>query len=206
MSKNADIIFEELLGNTQSNRVKNNLEILKRVCDSQLEIKSNDFSVATIGRISGSLGGVKTQSIRNETGKVYRELIAAYSSENPVKKINKKYTEPMSWVGKIEDPELRYKILDLVSNEKKLRNELNQLKAVTEVHVDMRSKQDTSYMRIENKLSDLELKALSDFISDSRLTDNGWAIGSNGRLVDSNGKPVTKPGFVDAIQKLLTIE
>ncbi|WP_377111938.1 gamma-mobile-trio protein GmtX [Pseudoalteromonas sp. M58] len=206
MSKNVEVIFNELLNRAKSKRVKNNLEILKLACDSQIKNKSNDFSIATIGRISDSLGGIKAQSIRNKTGRLYQQLIIAYNAENPTDVIDKKLTEPMSWVGRIEDPELRYKILDLIASEKKLKNELNQLKAITEIEVDLRSERGKSPMRIENSLSDVELKALSDFISDNKLADNGFKIGSNGRLVNSMGKPITKPGFIDAIQKLLTID
>jgi hypothetical protein len=206
MSKNIDIIFDELCEQAKSNRVKNNLKLLKQACDIQLKNKSSDFSIATIGRISGGLGGVKTQSIRNNTGEAYRYLIAAYSAANPIKNIDKKHLDPMSWVGRIESPELRYKVFDLVANEKKLRNELNQLKAVTEIQIDLRKDQQKTDMRLENKLSNIELKALSNFISDSKLAENGFKIGSNGRLVNTSGKPITKPGFVDAIQKLLTIE
>tara|TARA_R110000850_G_scaffold219067_1_gene344685 strand:+ start:427 stop:1056 length:630 start_codon:yes stop_codon:yes gene_type:complete len=205
VSRIVDKIYEQLLEKSPSNRVKNNLSVVKKACDFQLDRKSKDFSIATIGRLSESFGGVKTQSIRNATGQVYRDLINAYKSENPVKAINTTPAEPISWAGRIEDPEIRYRLLDLVASERKLRNELNQLKAVKEVEVDLRLESKTVECRLYDSLTDIEIKALSDFISSSRLSNFGWSIGTNGRLLDSNGKPVTKPGFVDGIQKVLTI-
>lgn len=193
-----------------SDTVKSNLSIIKKACDNQKLAKSSDFSIATIGKLSANMGGVKTQSIRNKNknADLYKKLISAYQDycgSNVVKKAKEQSGDYR--VESIEDAETRIFVRDLLIANRKLQSELNILKNTNLIELDMRKsshKSDAS-PALENVLSTHEIKALTHFMSENHLKDLGWKIGEMGRLLDSNGKPVTKPFFAEAIEKLTSL-
>lgn len=197
----------ESLSEQASSRTKRSLEIIKAACESQVRRKASDFSIAIIGRISEEMGGVKAQAIRNKTGEHFRLLISAYESTYTRDTPKQTKADTSNWYNQIEDASIRYQVLDLIAENRKLKNELNILKSVTTIEIDMRNqpREDQASYYLENELTDIELLALTDFISEQRLRDFGWSIGKNGRLLDSEGRPTTKVAFVDAIEKLTTI-
>jgi hypothetical protein len=199
-------IYNELYKKATT-RTKSSLKLLKSACDSQVSRKAKDFTYATIGLITSELGGIKTQAIRNKTGKHFRNLIDAYSAVYSREKPKNLSDDPLSWLNQIEDAAIRYQVLDLFAENKRLRNELNLLKANTVIDIDMRvsSSPNPDSIMLENKLDDIELKALTHFISETNLKNFGWKLGTNGRLIDARGKSLTKVGFIDAIEKLATI-
>jgi hypothetical protein len=201
-----DTIYNDLYEQATT-RTKKSLETLKEACDSQVSRKATDFTVATIGRISEEMGGVKEQAIRNKTGEHFRTLIEAYSTVHSVKMPKALSKDPLTWVNTIEDPRQRYEVLNMYAENKRLQNELNLLKASTVIDVDMRvsSAPQSDGIRLENKLNDVELRALTHFISESNLKHFDMKLGTNGRLLNSGGKAITKVGFIDAIEKLAII-
>lgn len=193
-----------------SDTVKNNLSIIKKACDNQKLAKSSDFSIATIGKLSANMGGVKTQSIRNKNknADLYKKLISAYQDycgSNVVKKAKEQSGDYR--VESIEDAETRIFVRDLLIANRKLQSELNILKNTNLIELDMRksSQKSDTPPALESVLSTHEIKALTHFMSENHLRDLGWKIGEMGRLLDSNGKPVTKPFFVEAIEKLTSL-
>ena len=208
MNNSIEVIYQDLIEGA-SNSVKAKLTILRDACESQVRGKSTDFSIATIGLISQDLGGIKTQTIRNKSrnSQKYQNLIAAYKARysKPVPR-QVKNDEPINLANCIEDTRTRLMVLDLIATNKKLQNELNLLKNVQVIELDHRKNVNLDdFLAIEDKLSREERKALISFTSDSKLKDIGWSVGKNGRLIDINGKPVTKPFFVDAINKLSVV-
>lgn len=207
MSNDTIQTIYECLFEQAGSRTKRSLEIIKEACESQVRRKVSDFSIATIGRISDEMGGVKAQAIRNKTGKHFRQLISAYETAYTQDIPKQTKADTSTWYNQIEDAPVRYQVLDLLAENKKLKNELNILKSVTTIEVDMRNqpREEQASHYLENKLTEVELRALTDFISEKRLADFGWSIGKNGRLLDAKGRPTTKVAFVDAIEKLATI-
>ncbi len=55
-------------------------------------------------------------------------------------------------------------------------------------------------------LNDAELAALKAAIDPASLGLVGLSIGSRGELVDMKGKTIHKPGFRDAIEKVLAVQ
>ena len=205
-NENIESLYQELIQDV-SETIQKKLKILRDACDSQVIGKSNDYTIATIGRISQSKSGVSAQTIRNKSkhGKRYRALIDAYSTyySKPVpKKIDS--NNPQYLASCIEDTQTRIMVYELLSKNKKLQNELNMLKSVTEIEIDFR-KNTTKIekpLKLKNQLTEQERAALLNFVSETKLKDLGWQTSTNGRLLEENGKPVTKPFFVDAINKL----
>jgi hypothetical protein len=202
-----ETIYNELYEQATT-RTKQSLEILKAACESQVNIKATDFTVATIGLLSDELGGIKAKAMRNKEGKHFKQLVEAYSAIYSPKVTKPTKKDPLDWISDIEDAGTRIKVYDLYAENKQLRNERNLLSAVKVVEVDMRlsSGSQSDQVRLENKLDHDELQALSHFISDRNLKSWAWTKGPNGELVDQTGRNATQKGFVDAIEKLLLIE
>ena len=209
-SETIEITYNELL-ETASEKVKRQLAILKDACESQVTGKSSDFSIATIGKISEGKGGVKTQTIRNSTknAKAYRSLIEVYSAyySAPIGKQLSVKNDLMQMVkNTVEDPQARILIMEALAQNKKLKRELNIFKSGTTLELDFRENAQRDapepLQLTHERLTDGERKALVHFLSDTHLKDLGWSRGASGRLVDANGKPTTKPFFVEAIEKL----
>lgn len=209
MNNAIEVIYQDLIEGA-SDSIKSKLAILKEACESQVRGNSTDFSIATIGLISKEMGGISIQTIRNKSSndKKYKGLIGAYKARysKPVPK-QIKNSEPIHLANCIEDTRTRLMVLELIATNKKLQNELNLQKSTKVIELDHRK---TPYneepIPIKNKLNKQEVNALTSFISDNHLNDLGWEIGKNGRIVDAKNRPVTKPFFIDAINKLSLVE
>ncbi|MNP38610.1 hypothetical protein D3C76_1321330 [compost metagenome] len=55
-------------------------------------------------------------------------------------------------------------------------------------------------------LNAAELDALKAAIDPSVLSPLGFSIGSRGEVVDAKGRRIHKPGFRDAIEKILSVQ
>ena len=62
-----------------STRTRRSLTLIHAICSEQHASGSNDFSVATIGKLSSGRGGPSPQAIRNVSGKHYRALLSAWA-------------------------------------------------------------------------------------------------------------------------------
>ena len=78
MNHEPNELCKKLKQNSTSKTVKS-ITIIHNVCTEQAERGSNDFSIATIGRLSEAAHGPKTQAIRNKTGDKYRALIESWA-------------------------------------------------------------------------------------------------------------------------------
>lgn len=206
-NKTIETIYNELYEQATT-RSKKSLKIIKAACDSQVNIKATDFTIATIGLLSEELGGIKAKAMRNKEGKHFKQLVSAYSDRYSTKVTKPPKKDPLDWISDIEDAGTRIKVYDLYAENKRVRNERDLLKAVKVVDVDMRlsSESQSEQLMLGNKLDHDELQALSHFISEQNLKNWAWTKGKSGELLDASGRKATKPGFIDAIEKLLIIK
>jgi len=205
----------EILKKDLSPRKLNTLEKIHQICTEQSERGSYDFSVATIARISEEQGGAKAQSIRNKTGEIYRALIESWAEyKEPLRVVSQKIKEKDAWVKRIEQSDIKFLVLDLIAKNKKLTGENQQLKAIKELHIDMRpvssnvaqtSNDITPKLTSPITLQNLEQKALTHAIDEEELMRKGWSVDERGRISDENGVEVFKVGFVAAIRKMLSV-
>lgn len=187
--------------------VQKNLEILKQACELQVKFKNYDFSIATIGRTSKELGGVSTQTIRNKSnwGEKYREIISLYhASYGPQNKVQLRTQSTLTLANSIEDAATRIQVLDLLAENRKLKRELDIIRnfKVIDINHGNASLGDHTGNQASD-LTDVELSAISNFISETHLKDLGWEVDKRGRLVDaSTMKSKSQPFFFNALQKV----
>ena len=201
-------IFEKLKENAANDRVRRTLDAIHKICKEQSDRGSLDFSITTISRIGEDVGIPKAQSIRNKTGETYRALINAWKDVNS-KQINKpKISKNNEWVEKITDPTIRYLVYDLVVKNRQLSSELQLVKSVKTLEIDMRNDREVAFPVGQSipKLVDSEWEALASAITPKFLKSRDWKADSRGRVIDNNGKTIFKNGFITAIEKLTAIK
>lgn len=200
--------YERLINEANDARRKRSLEALNEVCRLLHERGSSDFSyktIITLGQDRGlSVPGEK--SIVNPTGAHYRELIQAWRLNSVAGKANKKVT-PNYWIEEIDDPVLRLSVALLAKELRAIKAKIaRQEKASGEpIYLGVPQFQSQHTSRQPN-LNAAELDALKAAIDPSVLSQLGYSIGSRGEVVDAKGRKLHKPGFRDAIEKILSVQ
>lgn len=199
--------YERLLGEACDKRRIRSLEALNEVCQLLYERGSFDLSyktILTLGKDRG-LPVPSEKTILNATGAHYRELIQAWRIVSKAGKTSSKQNDTNDWVEHIADPVLRMSVTLLAK-------ELRALKAkdarksrnfgapiyLGEPAIQLFSKQPS--------LNEVELAALKAAINPDVLRLAGLSIGSRGEVFDAKGKIVHKPGFRNAIEKILSVQ
>ncbi len=206
-----DELLEQLKANATPRKARN-LDIIHSVCREQHERGSTDFSVATISKITQERGGPVKSTIHNKTGDDFKGLIKAwaYHTGGVTRKVRKASENPIYAVlDKIPDPAVRAVMGAVLAENKKLRGEVNLLKAHTEVVIDLTT-QNASHpleaiqiLPASLGLTDSEKAALRHAISDQLMQDEGWMVDGYGRILTANGRSIFKVGFVSAIRKIV---
>lgn len=208
---------DELLVQLKENasvRKKRTLELVHEVCKKQHESGSKDYSISTIAMIIAANGGPSEQALRNKQAEDYRVLIkqwAEYSNGSNRKNAAQKLTGLNDEIlANVTDPTTRALVGMILAENKKLKKENSLLKQRTTLTIDMRkpkdevlgSGQNVVLVSPSHDLTDTELKALREAISDDFMKDRGWTVDDYGR-VKEKGIQVYKPGYVSAIKKVL---
>lgn len=206
-----DELLEQLKASATPRKAKN-LDIIHAVCREQHERGSRDFSVATISKIAQTRGGPVKSTIHNKTGDDFKGLIKAWADHTGgvTRKVRKVSENPIYAVlDKIPDPAIRAVMGAVLAENKKLRGEVNLLKANTEVVIDRRVEatsqvKDTAHILTASAdLTDSEKDALRHAISDSLMEDEGWIQDDHGRVLNSKGRAIYKVAYVTAIRKII---
>jgi hypothetical protein len=178
-----------------------------------------NFPIAEIARLSAKRGGPSAQTIRNKTGMVFRQLIEAWAAQaggtmkapiNPLAKANR-VPKDNELLWRLTDPALRALFGQIIAERNRYRNELNTLKAYSELIVDKRPVQQFEQTS-ENgavqllpalNLNDMEVEALKAAISDEFFLQREWTANAAGQVKDENRREIYKHGYVNAIKKVL---
>jgi len=201
-------VFEKLKESATNDRVRRTLDAIHKICKEQSDRGSLDFSISTISRIGEDVGIPKAQSIRNKTGEAYRTLINGWKNSNSTQLNRPKISKKNDWIEKIADPTIRFLVYDLVTKNRKLTSELQLVKSVKTLEIDMRNDREVALPVGQSipKLVDSEWEALASAITPKFLKNRDWKADTRGRVTDSDGKTVFKNGFITALEKITAIK
>lgn len=220
MKIDTDLLLEDLKRD-RSLRTQSSLDKLNDLLEKRFRAGEKDYSIATIGRISKSEGGIGDVSIRNQTGEHFRLLIDAWASKaqttmkKPSVHYSRKKESPsdMELLKKLDDPAMRAIFGQIIAEKNKLKAENNILKQNANIIVDMRPNNHIQETQIQNQIEVLpslsgilvssEIEALRDAINENNILKRGWEISRLGGIKDENGRPLFKLGFISAIKKIL---
>ncbi|MCC4834776.1 hypothetical protein LMH66_19210 [Shewanella sp. 10N.7] len=203
----------EKLKQSATPKMAKTIDLIHQICTEQSERGSCDFTIATIGRLSESVNGPKTQAIRNKTGEKYRALIQSWAEyKKPLKVITSKVKEQNAWVNDIDDARIKWLVMDLIAQNSKLTGQLQLAKELSNINIDLRPvanidaiESSSHRSSTKSNLLPTEVEALSHSIEPERFKRNGWTVDNRGRVKGSDGNTIFKAGFVDAIEKILAI-
>lgn len=178
--------------------------------------EARDLSLANMARTAESHGLFKSRTIYNKQSEDYVALIRAWEAYNGPKasKVRKKQLSPVekyAFLKKIDDPAIRSLCHMALIERDKIRVELNMLKSITVIPIDMRPlgaeivKGSTNVAIIESaaQLTDSERKALTAAIDPRNLAQRKWRLGDTGEVLDERQRFIFNPGFATAIIKIL---
>jgi hypothetical protein len=198
--------YGRLMNEASDSRRKRSLEAINEACRLLHERHSSDFSykaIVTLGKDRG-LPVPGEKSIVNTTGAHYRELIQAWKLASlPKASITK--ADPNDWIEHIQDPVLRMSFTLLAKELRALKaKEARRAKhSGAPIILGSAAGQAVSTRPL---LNDAELAALKAAIDPAALGLVGLSIGSRGELVDVKGRTIHKPGFRDALEKILAVQ
>lgn len=197
--------YERLMSEASDIRRKRSLEAINEACRLLHQRHSSDFSYKTIITLGKdrSLPVPSEKSIVNKTGEHYRELIQAWKLASRPKARGK--VGSSDWVDHIEDPVLRMSVA-LLAKELRALKAKEARKAKHSGAPIILGNMTGQAFPTQLRLNDAELAALKAAIDPASLSLVGLAIGSRGELVDAKGRNVHKPGFRDAIEKVLSVQ
>ncbi|MCK7550136.1 hypothetical protein SAMN04487869_111139 [Marinobacter sp. DSM 26671] len=203
-------VYEAVLSQLKSARSRKSLEALHEVCQEHHSSGAVDFRIATIAKLGANRGVPSTQTIRNKTGEPYRAVIDAWRvlGDEKKKEVKGRITPSgkYDWVNELGNATHRYLVLDLIAQVRHLKAENKGFASIKKLEIDCRSGSEAAVeSQLPNFLSH-ELDALKEAISDEFLMRQGWVRGERGSIKDQNGKVIFRNGFVDVIEKVLSLK
>lgn len=216
MATDPKLLLEEMCKNVNP-RKERSLRLIFAICEEQHERGSRDFSVATVGRLSGDRGGPGAAAIRNKTGEEYRAVMKAFAgsvggrSRKVAARVESKADEVLEG---ITDPVIRTRVNLLLAEVESLRGQLLAARHLANQNAcivlggssptagnDDRSPEVVTNVGID--LTVLERRALEGAISDKTMKHWGWAKDDAGRVLSESRQVIFGAGFVGAIAKVL---
>ncbi|WP_116827486.1 gamma-mobile-trio protein GmtX [Pseudomonas syringae] len=194
--------LKRLMKEAGDSRRQRSLQSINQACASLYANKSLDFTyrrVVAVGKeLSLTIPSEKT--IVNRTGDHYRQLIAAWRSQAESYRVTTAGPQE-TWIDKINDPVLRMSVILLAKELKAMKSkEARKGKSIgAPVYIGNDLWQQTDSF----SLNAAEWSALKASIEHDSLRRVGLSVGSRGEIYDSTGRTILKPGFHDAIVKIL---
>ena len=202
-------VYEAVLSQLNSSRSRKSLAAIHEVCREHRSSGAVDFRIATIAKLGANRGVPSAQTIRNKTGEPYRAVIDAWQAlgDQKKKEIKGRITPSgkYDWVDELGNPTHRYLVLDLIAQVRHLRAENKGFASIKKLDIDCRSDSEAAAESQIPNLRSHELDALKEAISTEFLNRHGWVRGERGSIKDQNDKVIFRNGFVDVIEKVLSL-
>ena len=198
----AQPMLEALCTGADPRKVRS-LRLIHAICVEQHERGSDDYSIATIGRLSAERGGPAAGAIRNKPGEAYRALIRIFADST-----HAKATVPSSSraaqidriLEGVSDPVLRTRLGLLMAELKSTRAQLLAARHLANrtatLDLDSPSPEQLPSPSPLHVLTPLEARALEIAVSPDTLRHWSWQTDETGRITTDTGRTVFPAGFV----------
>lgn len=174
------------------------LDAIYEVCNELLSKEEKDFSFSCIARLGIDRGVPNAQSMRNSSGQVYRVLISAFKEAAAPARRNPASSD---WLDSIQDVKVKFLARAMEAENYRLRGLLKEIIPPNlEIRVD-----DRTPFSAQNRLTEVERRALLYLISEEFRLQWGFTLGKHGDLIDKTGSKIFRPGTLDAIEKALKV-
>ncbi|QXI25881.1 gamma-mobile-trio protein GmtX [Pseudomonas vanderleydeniana] len=190
---------------------RKNLDLLWQVLEDLWQEGGRDYGVAEVGRKLTQAGGPKTQSLRNEGGRDFRQVIEAFAvcaGARGCARLIQSRSQLEAAVESLSDPAARAMFRQVVAENKLYKAQNDQLRSafkalsISPPDDTAQSSAATPFMPASlPPLTTLELELLKKNLSPERFEENGWQLVGGG-VVDDAGVVVLSPGFMEIMTKL----
>ena len=205
----AQAMLETLCAGADPRKVRS-LRLIHAICVEQRDRGSQDYSIATIGRLSAQRGGPAAGAIRNKPGEAYRALIKIFADSTATKATvpsSARAAEIDRILEGVSDPVLRTRLGLLLAELKSTRAQLLAARHLAN-HAATLNLGDPSPEQLPSPsslqlLTPLEVRALELAVSPETLHHWGWRTDNTGRVTTDTGQTVFHAGFCAAIRKAL---
>lgn len=207
-NREAEDLLNALCANADPRKVRS-LRLIHAICVEQCERGSDDYSIATIGRLSAEHGGPAAGAIRNKTGEAYRALIKVFADsvvDKPRKGSDAASAQVDMILEGVTDPVLRTRLDLLLAELKATRAQLIAARHLANRTATLDLTQPSSDLIPPPPgpdLTPLEVRALENAISQETMDHWRWHTDESGRITTDTGRTVFAAGFVTAIRKTL---
>lgn len=210
----AQAVLEQLKAAAIRDAKKRNLDLLWSVLVDMHQSGVRDYSLVLVGQRLEAAGGPKTQSLRNEGGKDFRDLIVAFVDAlgpqgKPRQAAGRSQLDVA--IDSLPDIGLRALLRQVVAENTLLKGQTDQLRsAFKNLNVASASPEQTVdsaggavvIQAAAELLTLAEKETLRRSVDKDRFAENGWKVRKNGSVVDDAGIVVLPPGFVPLLTRL----
>jgi len=212
------VVRDRLMAEHTHKRTQQSLRGLYDVLIRYAEHDGRDFSLANIGRLSASQGGVSMESLKKTRNRHYRELIDAFKDHyaNGIRKPSDKVKKHLNTSAE-EDfinaipLNVRPYAQRLISEKRMYKNENQELKNGSQEYIDMRPqiihevKEGGDYIPAIGKVcEEYEIDALKKVLSPGYLKERGLREQYDA-AIDADGVEILPMHFLSALRKLLGV-
>ncbi|SDP19444.1 hypothetical protein SAMN04489798_4975 [Pseudomonas arsenicoxydans] len=191
---------------------RKNLELLWQVLEGMWREGARNYFVAEVGRNLAKVGGLKTQSLRNEGGQDFRRVIEAFAACAGAigrAQLTRGRSQLDVAVESLSDPAARAMFRQVIAENKLYKTQNDQLRSAFK-ELSIRPPNDTVQSHVSTPimqspmqpLTRREIELLKRNLSPERFEENGWQIVEGGAVVDDSGVVVLTPGFMEIVAKL----
>ena len=207
-ARESEALLHALCADADPRKVRS-LRLIHAICVEQRDRGSDDYSIATIGRLSAERGGPAAGAIRNKTGETYRALIKVFADAvvGNARKGNDAAGSQIDIILEgVTDPMLRARLGLLLAELKATRAQLLAARHLANQTTTLDLVDPSSHglpSPTANDLTPLEIRALENAISQETMDHWRWHTDESGRITTDAGRTIFSAGFVTAIQKTL---
>ena len=217
-------LYSETMLRTGSPRKQKSLTNVWKALEHLREVKSHEFTFANVGRTIKAMkleGGPEAQSIRNEEGRDYKEIIRAYSAEygGPQGK-KSEYSESDEFLFGIQDLHTRVKVREALANSRSkvrridlLKNFISKLSPVELNPVGSFAPpvvKELTESAVHNEFNPMEINSVVSFLKAIEESGEGMSLRfdpASGALFWKEGAvEAAGPGFLYALLKIVKKE
>ena len=205
----AQAMLEALCVGADPRKVRS-LRLIHTICVEQHDRGSDDYSIATIGRLSAERGGPAAGAIRNKPGETYRALIRIFAGSTDAKATvpsSSRAAQIDRVLEGVSDPVLRTRLGLLLAELKSTRAQLLAARHLANRNATLDLgrplPEELPSPSPLQPLTPLEARALEIAVSPETLNHWGWRTDETGRITTDTGRTVFPAGFVAAIRKAL---
>lgn len=214
----AEQVYKDLLAKADHARSRKSLEQLWAALEQMQADEVPDYSLARVGKYTDKMGGPKAQSIRNENGAKFRELIDAFARTAGKARARTPAHPPSNVERAIEmipDMAARVALKMMLEDRRRLQIENNDLRSAFKRLSVAPTRPEEPRGQVEvlgaaagpqaMTLDPAAISAINRFLASDWFEERLWTVDPDGSISDdaTGGDMIAPPGFVDALRSIV---